>query len=67
MIFLIAFALALVSVALDGWAVKGVLMSSADLHTKMWWVVSILLCPLIGALMWFCVGPKGGGVSRTFR
>lgn len=67
MVLLIGFVLVLGSVALDGWATHGVLASRADLSTKLWWMLSILLCPLIGALVWFLAGPKGEDISNRFR
>lgn len=44
--------------ALDLWAVTLVLFSSAARREKLLWVAVILLCPIIGCLFWFPLGPK---------
>lgn len=64
---MIALVLALVIVALDVWAVYGLLTSSAGASTKVLWVSGILLFPLIGPLVWQCAGPKGESIANAFR
>ena len=47
----------LVVLVLDVVAVVSLLKSRADNHTKLLWLVLIVLLPLIGMLLYFLMGP----------
>ena len=51
--------------AVDVWAVQLILRSSASRRERLLWTAVVVLCPVIGALFWFVLGPKsriaGGG------
>lgn len=44
--------------ALDLWAIGLVSASRAGRREKVLWTVVILLCPIIGCLLWYVLGPK---------
>lgn len=44
--------------ALDAWAIALVLTSRAGGREKALWVAVILLCPIVGCLLWYVLGPK---------
>ena len=46
----------------DIWALINILQSSADNGKKILWVVVVVLLPLIGLILWFFLGPRGGRV-----
>ena len=46
----------------DIWAIINILQSSADNGKKLLWVVVVVLLPLIGLILWFFLGPRGGKV-----
>ena len=48
----------LVVLILDVWAIVKVLGSSAGTGAKVFWVVLILLLPVLGVILWFLFGPK---------
>lgn len=56
--------LGLVILVLDIWAIIKVTDSSASSGARVLWVVVILLLPIIGLILWFLFGPKGGGRTR---
>ena len=43
----------------DVWAIVKVIQSQASTGNKVFWVVLILLLPLVGVILWFFLGPKG--------
>ena len=43
----------------DVWAIVKVIQSQASTGNKVFWVVLILLPPLVGVILWFFLGPKG--------
>jgi hypothetical protein len=45
-------------VALDVWAITLVVLSSASLREKVLWSSVLVLCPIVGCLFWFVLGPK---------
>jgi hypothetical protein len=45
-------------VALGGWSVAEVWMSRAALRDKWLWTGIVIVCPIIGCLFWFVLGPK---------
>jgi hypothetical protein len=52
---------------IDLWAVVLVLRARASRRERLSWTAVILLCPVIGCMLWFVLGPKptiaGGGGS----
>lgn len=45
-------------VALAGWSVAEVWLSRATLRDKWLWTGIVVICPIIGCLFWFVLGPK---------
>ncbi len=43
------------------WAIVLIFQSRASTGSKVFWVVLILLLPLIGLIIWFVAGPRGSG------
>ena len=50
--------LAALLVVLDVWAISLVLLSTSARREKVLWSSVILLCPIVGCLFWFVLGPK---------
>jgi len=44
----------------DVWAIINIVQSSATNGKKLLWVLLVLLLPLLGLLLWFFLGPRGG-------
>lgn len=44
--------------ALDLWAIGEVWLSRATTRDKLLWSGVVLVCPIIGCLFWFVLGPK---------
>lgn len=44
----------------DVWALINIFQSSADNTKKLLWVVVVLVLPLLGLILWFFLGPRGG-------
>jgi len=44
----------------DIWAIINILQSSATSGKKLLWVVVVVLLPLLGLILWFFLGPRGG-------
>ena len=44
----------------DIWAIINILQSSASSGKKLLWVLVVLLLPLLGLILWFFLGPRGG-------
>ena len=44
----------------DIWAVINILQSSASNEKKLLWIVVVVLLPLLGLILWFFLGPRGG-------
>jgi succinate dehydrogenase/fumarate reductase cytochrome b subunit len=44
----------------DVWAIINILQSSASNEQKLIWVVAVVLLPLIGLILWYFLGPRGG-------
>lgn len=42
------------------YAVINIAQSNADTGKKALWIVLVLLLPLLGVILWFFLGPKGG-------
>ncbi|WP_277345403.1 PLDc N-terminal domain-containing protein [Pelagibius litoralis] len=41
------------------WAIVKTVQSGASTGAKVFWIVLILLLPLLGLIIWFLAGPKG--------
>lgn len=41
------------------WAIVNVFQSRASTGSKVFWIVFILVLPLIGLIFWFFAGPRG--------
>lgn len=44
----------------DIWAVINIFQSSASNEKKLLWILVVLLLPLVGLILWFFLGPRGG-------
>ncbi|OGA23641.1 MAG: hypothetical protein A3H34_02365 [Betaproteobacteria bacterium RIFCSPLOWO2_02_FULL_67_19] len=44
----------------DIWAIISILQSSAANEKKLLWVVVVVLLPLLGLILWYFLGPRGG-------
>lgn len=44
----------------DIYAIVKTLQSPADVGPKVLWIVLILVLPLLGVVLWWLFGPKGG-------
>ena len=42
------------------WAIVSTVQSNASTGSKVLWIVLILLLPLLGLIIWFFAGPRGG-------
>ncbi|KAA0696581.1 hypothetical protein DT594_04405 [Halopseudomonas laoshanensis] len=54
--------LGLVILILDIWAIINIVQSNASTGAKVLWVVLVLLLPVVGLIIWFFAGPRGGKV-----
>lgn len=52
--------LGLLILAGDVWAVINIFQSSASNEKKLLWILVVLLLPLLGLVLWFFLGPRGG-------
>jgi len=43
----------------DIWAIVRIVQSGATTGAKVFWIVLILLLPVLGLLIWLIAGPKG--------
>jgi hypothetical protein len=46
----------------DIWAVINIVQSSASNEKKLIWILVVVLLPLLGLILWFFLGPRGGRV-----
>jgi len=51
-------ALAVYVAALDAWAVWYILRSDASGREKWLWIAIVVLCPILGCVLWGVLGPK---------
>lgn len=54
--------LGLVILILDIWAIINIVQSNVSNMAKVLWVVLVLLLPVVGLIIWFFAGPRGGKV-----
>ena len=50
----------LLILAADIWAIINILQSSASSGNKLLWIVVVVLLPLLGLILWYFLGPRGG-------
>ena len=46
----------------DIWAIINILQSSVSNEKKLIWTIAVVLLPLLGLILWFFLGPRGGRV-----
>ncbi len=51
--------LGLMLLVINVWIIVRIVQSTAGTARKVIWIVAILLLPLVGAIAWFFLGPKG--------
>jgi hypothetical protein len=56
---------ALVVLVADIWAIVNVFQSMATTGKKLFWIVLILILPVIGLMLWFVAGPKSSRMAKT--
>ncbi len=44
----------------DIWAIMNIFQSSVSNEKKLIWIVAVLLLPLLGLVLWYFLGPRGG-------
>ena len=44
----------------DVWAIINIAQSSASNEKKALWIILVLLLPLLGLILWYFLGPRGG-------
>ena len=44
----------------DVWAIIQIAQSTAGTGRKVLWIVLVLLLPVLGLILWFLLGPRGG-------
>jgi hypothetical protein len=44
----------------DVWAIINIIQSSASNEKKLLWTLVVLLLPVLGLILWFFLGPRGG-------
>lgn len=50
----------LILLVLNIWAIIKIADSSAGAGAKALWIVAIIVLPVLGLIIWFFFGPKGG-------
>jgi hypothetical protein len=53
----------LIILALDIWAIINVIQSGSSTGSKILWVLLILVLPVLGLIIWFFAGPRGGRIT----
>ena len=51
--------LGFIVLVLDIWAIISILKSGATTGSQVFWVLLILLLPIVGLIIWWFAGPKG--------
>src|SRR4029450_7753631 len=49
----------------DVWAIINIFQSSASNEKKLLWTVVVILLPLLGLILWYFLGPRGGRTQRA--
>ena len=50
----------LIILVLDIWAIISIIGSAASTGQKVWWVLLVLILPVIGFIIWLIAGPRSG-------
>jgi thiol:disulfide interchange protein len=50
----------LLILAADIWAIINIAQSSASNEKKALWIVLVVVLPLVGLILWYFLGPRGG-------
>lgn len=50
----------LLVLAADIWAIVNIAQSGASNGKKVLWMLLVLLLPVLGVVIWFVLGPRGG-------
>ena len=50
----------LLVLAADIWGIVNVAQSAASNEKKALWIVLIVVLPVVGLILWFFLGPRGG-------
>ena len=49
--------------AADVWAIINIFQSGASNGNKAFWIVLVALLPVLGMILWFFLGPRGGRMT----
>ncbi len=52
--------LGLLILAGDIWAILNIFQSSASNERKLLWTIVVVLLPVLGLILWYFLGPRGG-------
>jgi hypothetical protein len=44
----------------DVWAIINIFQSTASNEKKLIWIVAVALLPVLGLILWYFLGPRGG-------
>ncbi len=44
----------------DIWAIINIFQSSASNEKKLLWTIVVLVLPVVGLILWYFLGPRGG-------
>ena len=44
----------------DVWAIINIFQSSASNEKKLLWTIVVIVLPVLGLILWFFLGPRGG-------
>jgi len=51
----------------DIWAIINILQSNAGMGAKLLWILLVVLLPLLGLIIWFVAGPRGGKAKKVLH
>ena len=55
--------LGLLILAADVWAIINIFQSGASNERKALWIVLVAVLPVLGLILWFFLGPRGGKLN----
>jgi hypothetical protein len=44
----------------DVWAIINIFQSTASSEKKLIWIIAVVLLPVLGLILWYFLGPRGG-------
>jgi hypothetical protein len=53
----------LLVLAADIWAIINIFQSGASTGAKVLWILAVLILPILGFIIWFFAGPRGGAAG----